>query len=244
MYLAYNIFVATKKITIEHIGDITLVKTTASRSLRLTVNTRGDVRVSLPYWTPYAVAEAFARSHIRWIQEEISGHKATRRYVQGQKIGKLHHLLFEKISEDKSLSSRVTTTKIIVKLYSNEDAMSKDVQLRAEKAIYRALRKEAEQLLPPRVNNIAEKYGFSFRSISAKQLKRRWGSCDNRHNLVFNFFLMELPWEYIDYVIMHELTHTEHLHHGPAFWERLKQICPAALDIKHQMKEYRPIIGG
>lgn len=235
---------ATKKVIIDGIGDVTLVKTTVSRSLRLTVNSSGGVRVSLPYWTSYAVAEAFAKSHVRWIQNELSTRIVSRQYEDGQKVGKLHHLHFEKVSNDIALSSRVTSTKIVVKHHPHETITSSAVQQRAEKAIYRALRKETEQLLPPRAKMLAEKHGFSYRSISAKQLKRRWGSCDSHHNLVFNFFLMELPWEYIDYVIMHELTHTEHLHHGPAFWERLKQICPAALDIRRQMKEYRPIIGG
>ena len=235
---------ATKTITIDEIGTVSLVKTTASRSLRLSVNASGKVRVSLPYWTPYAVAEAFARGHIRWIQKELADRGTKRHYVQDQKIGKLHHVTFQKVPSESLATSRVTATKILVKYHPNEDISSPVVQQRAEKAIYRALRKETEQLIPPRVLAIAKTHGFHYTSISAKQLKRRWGSCDSHHNLVFNFFIMELPWEYIDYVIMHELTHTEHLHHGAAFWERLTQICPAALDIKRHMREYRPIIGG
>ena len=236
---------ATKKILLDGIGTITLVKTAASRSMRLSVNSSGNVRVSMPYWTPYAVAESFALKHASWIQHELATHiTPSKKYEDDQKVGKLHHIHFEVVSRDAATVSRVTATKIIIKHHADEAITSPVVQQRAEKAIYRGLRKEAEQLLPPRVYAIAEKYGFHYRSISAKQLKRRWGSCDSHHNLVFNFFLMELPWEYIDYVIMHELTHTEHLNHGPDFWKRLKQICPAALDIKHQMREYRPIIGG
>jgi predicted metal-dependent hydrolase len=236
--------VATKKITIENVGEVTLVKTTASRSLRLTVNTSGTVRVSLPYWTPYAAAEAFARSHTQWIMKELSERAPAKLYTEAQKVGKLHHLHFEKVPAAVTIGSRVTATKIIVKYHPGETTTARSVQERAEKAIYRALRKETEQLLPPRIRALAEKHGFRYRSIAAKQLKRRWGSCDSHHNLVFNFFLMELPWEYIDYVILHELTHTEHLHHGPAFWERLKQTCPAALDLRRRMREYRPMIGG
>jgi len=97
-------------------------------------------------------------------------------------------------------------------------------------------------LLPPRLARLASEYGFSYRSVSAKQLKRRWGSCDSQHNIVFNFFLMELPWDLIDYVLLHELTHTEHMHHGPDFWSRLKQISPRALDLRRQINTYRPII--
>lgn len=236
---------ATKKVTIDGIGLVTLVKTTVSRSLRLSVNSAGNIRVSMPYWTPYAVAESFARKHANWIKNELASHVLpSKEYKDGQKIGKLHHVHFETVPLGTANSSRVTATKIIVRHHPNESVAMPVVQQRAEKAIYRGLRKEAEQLLPSRVSTIAREHGFAYRSISAKQLKRRWGSCDSHHNLVFNFFLMELPWEYIDYVIMHELTHTEHLNHGEAFWKRLKEICPAALDIKRQMRQYRPIIGG
>ncbi len=197
----------------------------------------------MPYWTPYSVGAAFAEQHRAWLQTELAKqHKQS--LIPEQKVGKLHRLHFERITASAKPSSRVTATKIVVKLLPGESPTDAEPQSRARKAIHRALKKETEQLMPPRLNRLADEHGFRYRSLSAKQLKRRWGSCDNHHNIVINFFLMELPWELIDYVLLHELTHTEHLHHGAEFWSRLRQVCPRALDLRHQIKMYQPIIQG
>ncbi len=232
---------AVRDITIEGIGPIKLIKSSASKSIRLSITSSGTVRVSLPRWTPYAAAAAFAHQHQDWIRAELAKHSLPV-FSTGQKVGKLHHIDFVRIIGAETASSRVTATKIIVKYHAGELPTDEAVQARTHKAVLRALKKEAEQLLPPRVRRLADEHGFSFRGISAKQLKRRWGSCDSHRDIVFNLFLMELPWDLIDYVILHELTHTEHLHHGSAFWARLRQVCPTALDLKRQIKSYQPII--
>lgn len=231
-----------KTVTLTDVGEIKLVKSTRNRSIRLSV-THSGVRVSLPYWTPYTMGIAFAQQHSDWLRNELAKYNK-KLLVPEQKVGKLHRLYFEHIDASTKPSSRVTATKIIVKLLPGEFADDKEPQIRAVKAVHRALKKETEQLMPQRLARLAKEHGFSYQSVSAKQLKRRWGSCDNHHNIVINFYLMELPWELIDYVLLHELTHTEHLHHGADFWARLKQVCPRALDLRHQIKQYQPIIQG
>lgn len=232
---------AVRTITIEGIGDVKLVKSSSNRSIRLSVNAAGVVRVSMPFWTPYGVGASFAAQHREWIRSELA-ERVHVSFEQDQKVGKLHHLDFVHVPRSETISTRVTATKVIIKLHPTEEIGDNTVQQRAHKAVIRALKKEADQLLPPRVTRLANEYGFSFSGISAKQLKRRWGSCDSHHQLVFNVYLMELPWELIDYVILHELTHTRHLHHGPAFWAQLKAVCPRALDLRRQIKQYQPII--
>lgn len=229
-----------KIVALDGIGDIKLVKSTRNRSIRLSITPSG-VRVSLPYWTPYAVGIAFAQQHSAWLESELSK-QGRLTLLPDQKVGKLHHLQFVHALPGEKPTSRVTATKIIVKLAPGETSEHTEVQVRATKAVHRALKKETEQLLPPRLARLASENGFSYQSVSAKQLKRRWGSCDSQHNIVLNFFLMELQWDLIDYVLLHELTHTEHLHHGPEFWRRLKQVCPRALDLRRQINTYRPII--
>lgn len=231
-----------KTVIIPDIGEIKLIKSTRSRSIRLSV-THSGIRVSLPYWTPYAIGIAFAQQHSAWLQAELAKQNK-QLLVPEQKVGKIHRLHFEHVDAQTKPTSRVTATKIVVKLNPGELPEHVEPQNRAAKAVHRALKKETEQLIPTRLARLASEHGFSYRSLSAKQLKRRWGSCDNHHNIVINFFLMELPWELIDYVLLHELTHTEHLHHGPAFWARLKQVSPRALDLRHQIKQYQPIIQG
>jgi len=49
-------------------------------------------------------------------------------------------------------------------------------------------------LLPQRLQAFATQTGFSYRSVSVKQLKSRWGSCNTEKEITLNLFLMQLPW--------------------------------------------------
>lgn len=232
---------ATKTIELPDVGSVTLVKRTQSRNLRLSV-TRQGVRVSMPRWTPFAAGEAFARKHETWIKTELA--KVILPDISGgQRIGKMHYVRFEHVLNGPPTTSRVTATEIIVRLAPQESPTDAVVQTRAQSACVRALKREVERLLPPRVAGLAAKHGRTYASVSAKQLKRRWGSCDSTRNLTFNLFLMELPWDYIDYVIMHELAHTVHMDHGPNFWQLLCSMEPRARDISKQLKRHQPTVG-
>jgi predicted metal-dependent hydrolase len=196
----------------------------------------------MPHWTPYSAAQAFALSHVGWIQSELTK-QSHPQLSQGQKIGKLHYLRFEHVLGSQAIGGRVTGTEIIVRLASHEQSTDTAVQQRANTVALRALKREAERLLKPRLQSLAEKHGLSYTDFSVKQLKRRWGSCDNHQAITLNLFLMELPWDYIDYVLLHELAHTVEMNHGPAFWKLLVSMQPRARDLSKQLKKHQPVIG-
>lgn len=230
-----------QKVEISGVGPVTLVKSARSRNIRLTVTADG-IRVSMPRWTPFSAGKAFAEHHSDWIQRELAK-RPTSQLEAGQRIGKLHYLRYEQILDGKPATSRVTGTEVIVRLQHGEHIEDPGVQQRASAAAARALKREAERLLPPRLETLSQKHGLPYKSVGVKSLKRRWGSCDTHRNLVFNLYLMDLPWEYIDYVICHELTHTVHMNHGTEFWKLLTQLNPRAKDISRQLRNHQPIVG-
>ena len=70
----------------------------------------------------------------------------------------------------------------------------------------------------------------------------RWGSCDQQHNIVLNLFLMQLPWELIDYVLVHELAHTQVLRHGPDFWQLMERLLPDCRSLRRRMRDHQPVL--
>ena len=50
---------------------------------------------------------------------------------------------------------------------------------------------------------------------------------------------MMVPWELIDYVILHELVHTHHLNHSKQFWEEISSIMPDYKDRKKTLKQHQ-----
>jgi len=224
------------------LGDglsVTIYKRRTNRHLRLSLAPSGQVRVSIPAWAPYSAGLNFARSRRAWIRSQ---HQPDVLLKHGQAVGKGHHLQFVPKPAAAKASGRISDTAIIISYPETEQPDSRAVQLAAQAACIRALRRQAEQLLPQRLATLAAAHGFTYRQVSVKQLKSRWGSCDHQANIVLNLFLMQLPWELIDYVLLHELTHTRILKHGSEFWQAMDAVLPKTKVFKKDLRDYHPVL--
>lgn len=222
-------------------GDlaVTVYKRKGNRSLRLSVSPTGTVRVSIPAWAPYKVGLDFVRSRGSWIRNQP---RQSVELSPGQAIGKAHHLEFVAIDTATKASARLKGSVILVSYPVWLTTADTEVQTVALEACVRALRVQAKQLLPQRLQALSAANGYTYKSVQVKRLKSRWGSCDQNANIVLNLFLMQLPWELIDYVLLHELTHTIILRHGPDFWIAMAQIIPNVKQLKKTMRDYHPVL--
>jgi hypothetical protein len=73
--------------------------------------------------------------------------------------------------------------------------------------------------------------------IIVRQLAGRWGSMTGAGRLVINRRLIEAPVPSIDYVILHELCHRIHPHHGPEFWALVETLMPGWRKWKDRLEE-------
>lgn len=230
---------STKQVNVPNVGNVTLYKRKGNRSLRLSISHNGDVRVTMPYWLPFKAGEQFAASKAEWItRHSISKVEPLK---NGQSVGKAHRIYFLYDSLDE-IRTHVTDTEIRIHLPGYESTDSPKAQEAVQKAGIRALRKEAESLLPQRLNYLSSQTGLSYRSVGVKQLKSRWGSCNTSKDIILNLYLMQLPWHLIDYVILHELTHTKVMRHGPLFWKELERHLPKAKSYRKEINGYQPIL--
>lgn len=104
------------------------------------------------------------------------------------------------------------------------DFSREEVQRLVGNAIVRALKKSAEAYLPPLLSALAARYGLSFKRVKITGSKSRWGSCSSAGSINLSCYLMLLPPHLMDYVLLHELSHTREMNHGPAFWELLDSM--------------------
>jgi len=68
---------------------------------------------------------------------------------------------------------------------------------------------------------------ISYPKISIRKMQSSWGSCSVKGLISLNIKLIQVPVEYIDYVITHELCHLKYLHHEAGFYKLLSQIMPS-----------------
>lgn len=116
-----------------------------------------------------------------------------------------------------SLNGRILNIDVPAQYDINKDY----VQLTIKKLIIHALRHEAKRVLPNKVAIFAKRMNITVNEVKINSSKSRWGSCTNRKNINLSLFLLLLPERLIDYVIIHELTHTIELNHSPRFWQHL-----------------------
>lgn len=232
---------AFKQFTLTDGTPVSIYKRRTSRHVRLSVTVDGAVKVSIPRWAAYGIGLQFAESRLTWIRSQ---QRPVRKLVDGQRVGKAHHLKFQSRVGISKPTGRLLRNEVLVQYPPNLSANDLAVQAAANRAGLRALRTQAEQLLPQRLAKLAEKHGFTYGQVTIKQMKSRWGSCDVHGNIVLNLFLMQLPWEHIDYVIMHELTHTKVLRHGPDFWQSMERSLPNVKELRKAMHEYQPLLHG
>ncbi|MBN1360858.1 MAG: DUF45 domain-containing protein [Sedimentisphaerales bacterium] len=98
----------------------------------------------------------------------------------------------------------------------------------------------ASKLLSARLKELATAHGFTYNQVFVKSQKTLWGSCSSRNNINLNVNLVRLPDELRDYVLVHELVHTRHRHHGPAFWKALDAIVGDSKALRRKLRRYRP----
>lgn len=85
---------------------------------------------------------------------------------------------------------------------------------------------QAMQVFPERVRYYAEQMGVTYNRICLREQKTRWGSCSSRKNLNFNWKLIMMPPEILDYVVVHELSHLVEMNHSKRFWAVVEKYYP------------------
>ncbi len=226
---------ALKTIPVEGIGDVVFQKRRGTRSIKIHI--RGsEVRVTLPHWVPYAQAQSFVHSRKRWINEHL---KPTSTVTHGSYIGKKHQLLIKE-STNKTVRTKVTNDEVIVSVPQDMELNDAVLQQKLSKAAEKALKHEAETLIAPRLRDLSIEHGLPFKQVSFKKLQSRWGSCDRNKNIIINSYLVQLPWSLIDYVLIHELSHTIHPNHSQDFWSQVALCLPDYKERRKLMKNYQP----
>ncbi len=229
---------ASRRVQLPEVGTVVLTKRQSSRSIKISIGHDGEVKVSLPNWIPFQAGLKFVADKKSWIINQKQD--LLKVLIDGQAIGKAHHLRFLADETAQRVTTKKRTSEIVVRYPAGLNTATEALQRVARTTAIKALREEAESLLPKRLDQLAGKYGFEYGSVVVRNLKSRWGSCNARGDITLNLFLMQLPWPLIDYVLLHELVHTKVLRHGPPFWEELSRHLPAAKELRRQILVHRP----
>lgn len=210
----------------DEFGVIAYRRSPQARFVRIRIADDGTIRASLPKRAPlYLVKELVDSSRLE-IRKLIDAQKAKRvSYIDGMMIGHSHrlHIAYADIAEPHKKVSGQALLITLPHSYRNSEDLTHGyiaIQVRT------ILKREAKAYLPRRLRYLADIHGFTYERERFGNQKGRWGSCSSSGTISLNVALMNLSYELIDYVLIHELAHTRQMNHSRAFWEIVEACMP------------------
>lgn len=224
-----------KVVHINDIGKVTFFPNKRSKNIKISVKPDKSVLVSFPYFVSNYEVANFVQKNSGWIRKQQDKFELKRNlYQKGDELKtKLHLVVFLKGTKNK-VEHRGEVIKIFVRDFETHE--SQDF---IEKVLTEVYRFEAKRILPPKLKMLAEIHGFKVNKITIRNNRRNWGSCSSSNNISLNLQMIKLPDDLIDYILLHELVHTEVKNHGPKFWGKLNRITEGkAKELAKKVKKY------
>lgn len=182
----------------------------------------GQVEVRTPHHVKHEEIHRWVCEKAEWVKERLAEHRTQ----ESEKPAIYHggNLLF--LGAQRSLSMEIGSPGITEK--NNTLLIRHRANTNIPALLEKWLKEEARLYLLERISEIGELMQEKQRitDIRFRKTRSKWGHCTSSGVLQFNWLIIMAPPEVIDYLIIHELSHLEHLNHSPAFWKRVAIFCP------------------
>ncbi len=221
------------------LGDLKVNRSTKYRNVKIRIDSRGDFVVSAPKRMPMIAIKGVVRASRGQLMKFKASNSPEFKIYDGMPVGKKHKLNITRASKT---TVRKAGNQIIILIASTDSPESQAVIRLAKNTIIDTLRVEAKEYIPLRVKHFASLGQFEYGKLKYTHATSRWGSRSSNGTISLNIALMNLPFELIDYVIVHELCHTVHMNHSKEFWALVGTLDASYLKHKSELKKYTPVI--
>ncbi len=199
------------------------------RSLGLELSARG-LKARAPLRMPEREIIAFIESKHAWIEKHLEGMVERPalpelKLVDGallQLRGQNFNLMIE---EGVRAKVRVQSNRIIVPVINSHTPL----EHRVKSKLVKWYKEAAYHELKIRARYYANLMDVPLRradQIYVRDYRRRWGSCDSKGKLSFNWRILQAPTAVSDYVVVHELAHCHEFNHSKRFWGIVEKQMP------------------
>ena len=102
-------------------------------------------------------------------------------------------------------------------------------------------KKQAKKLFLERLDYNYSKFSrkIPYPNLRIRKMTTRWGVCNIKtHVITLNLELIKRDVGYLDYVIVHEMSHLIHGDHSRSFWKLVEDNMPDYKKYREEMKEF------
>lgn len=202
------------------------------KTIGICVHPNKKIDIIAPNGTSFDRIQSVIESKSRWISKKLGEFEKyqtleiNKKYKNGQTLKWLgQDYLIKVIQIEDFEEEQIVKEKRMIKVYVHDSSLKERISLLIEEW-YKNL---ALIFLAEKFEDCyqkTKKYGIARPSFYLRYMKRRWGSCTSKGNILLNPEIMSLPSHCIEYIIMHELCHLKHLNHSKDFYHFLDTVMP------------------
>lgn len=213
---------------------------TSRKTLAISVHPDLRVTVDAPEEADFEAVEAKVRKRASWILkqqrefEKYLPHLPRKQYVSGEShryLGKQYRL---KVIQADYEQVKLTRGQLEVHTLDKRDTAKIREQVEAW-YLWQARRVFRQQMRE--MFKRFHAFDLAYPKLQIRALKARWGSCTPSGNIILNLKLMQVPKQYIDYVIVHELCHLIEHNHSKRFYLLLDSLMPDWRERRRELNE-------
>lgn len=204
------------------------------KTIKIIVDKNGKLIVFCPYGLSLTQVDEILKSKERAILNKISNAKQLNEnysdIINGKSIllfGKEYKLAF--------------SPKIKKPSFSDEYFFVPEKYLRAGNinlCIKKTIKEIASRVIAARLKEISQANNAYVAKIVIGDFHAKWGSCDSKSVIKFNWRLAMLGQQIVDFVIYHEITHLKEMNHSKRFYFELEKICPNWKESREKLKKF------
>ena len=196
-----------------------------ARSVKLRTSFKHGLEITTPFRFNLKNIPLILEEHKEWILTQLAQIKPFSPDILPTDIsfpatGESWHINYVAATAKFQLIER-THIKEIVLMGNLED------KVLCKQYLHRWIKKQSARYLLNELTRLSQQTQLSFSKLSVRDQQTRWGSCTSDKAISLNYKLIFLPPELAAYVILHELSHTQHLDHSTRFWALLAVFDPA-----------------
>ena len=188
-----------------------------------------SIIVSCPHAFSDADVERFLKTKKRWIEQHFAVNKLKSEFLKDE-------LSYKKIMV-KGKSVPLTVNE------EGDNSLTYDeVRVQTVKNLKKLYVKKFGKQFNKMIQLVCEQAKLTCGKVTFKNLRRRWGSCNENGDLVFNYKILMLSEEFWLCVIAHELCHTVFMDHSKDFYQLLDSVMPEYKAVRRDLELYSPLM--
>ncbi len=211
------------------------------KTMSITLHPEHGVRVAVPAKTAPRLVRTFVQQRAEWIVRrtaEATRHPQRLMFVTGERLPYLGEQLPLYVDEGSIRRVRVAleggSFRVAAPAGLGEELRATAI----ERGVIDWYRERAQEHLAARAEFWSGHVDCTATRVLARDQRSRWGSCSADGTLRFNWRLIMADPEVIDYVVVHELTHTRVRNHSTEFWIELAKTMPDYRSQRSRLRDF------